>query len=180
MFEDMADAALIELITAEERAASAAIARQARAIAALLARRAGQEAEFVADEIAMELHLTRPAAEAKVELAEALAARPAVWHALHDGRIDAPRARLICDRLEGCPEPARSAIEAQALDYAPDHTTGSIRPFLERRLLKADPQAANRRRRQAVAERKLTYSPLPDGMAELHAILPAEQVGFPS
>ncbi len=175
MFEHLSDQQLLAGVAADEAVASAAVARQAARIAVLESRRSADEIEFVADEVRMELHLTARAAEGRVSFAESLVGRPAVFAALLAGCIDVPRARVLLDDLATCSAEVREAVEEQALGYAPAHTTTQVRAFIQRRVHKLEPQAAARRRAQAREGRRVAYTPLPDGMAELYAVLPAEQ-----
>lgn len=63
----------------------------------------------------------------------------------------------------------------QAADYASDHTAPEVRRWLARRVIAADPGMAEVRHRRAVADRRVTFNPMADGVAELAAVLPGVQ-----
>ena len=190
---DLGDADLVEVMQAWERLAAWVAAGQLAAIAELARRRprdyaehgpghvdAGdprvqQISEFAVDEVAAALRLTRLAAGVRVQLAVELDGRlPGTAAALHAGRIDVPRARVIMDGTGGLEGPLVAAVEARVLPRAPEQTTGQLRASLARAVLAVDPAAAEVRHERAVAERQVTVRPLPDGMAGLWALLPAD------
>ncbi len=67
------------------------------------------------------------------------------------------------------------AVAAQASEYATTHTAPQTRAWLARRVISADPGAAEIRRARASEGRRVTLTPLADGMAELNALLPGIQ-----
>jgi hypothetical protein len=176
---------LLEVMAGWERLLSWAQAMQADVIAEFARRRPGPYApdepgrtvsEFAADEIAARLRITRRAADVRLALAMDLADRlPATRQALLDGRIDLTKARAIAQHTTGLSDSeTRQAVEERVLRRAASQTASELRRSLLRAVAAADPQAVAKRREKAVAERFLSVYPLPDGMAEIVGVLPAE------
>jgi len=61
-------------------------------------------------------------------------------------------------------------VADRVLGRAPKQTVTQLRRCLNRAVLAVDPKSAAERARQAHADRKLDWWPLPDGMAELRLI----------
>jgi hypothetical protein len=176
-FSRMSDGALIDAIVDAERLASFATARQAELIAELATRRMASDlgGEFVADEIGAALQLSRVAANGRLGFALDLARLPATAQALRLGVIDVSRARALAEATACLPDELARAIEAQVLPRAPELTAAQLRNSLRRAVLAADPAAAELRHQAQVAARRVELHPQPDGMAELWALLPADQ-----
>jgi hypothetical protein len=121
------------------------------------------------------LHCTRVAASSRYALALAAAAHPALMSAWAAGAIDARKVQVVCDGLQGVSSPAAESLAAQAAAYAAGHTAPEVRRWLSRRVLAADPGMAEVRRSRAVAGRRVSVTPLPDGVSELVALLPSVQ-----
>ena len=124
--------------------------------------------DATASEIQAALHLTRRAAGIQADLGYQLCQRlPKVWEALHDGRIDLPRARILSDLTSSLPrELARQATET-ALMRAPDLTTGQLRAHLARLIITIDPAAAQERYEQRLEDRRVVSEQAEDGTANL-------------
>ena len=124
--------------------------------------------EFIADELAAALTLTHTAAEAELGLALDLAIRlPGTAAALRTGRIDLPRAKIIVDGTSSLTAEHAAAVERAVLPRAPEQTTGQLRAAVSRAVLSADPQAARRRREQALRHARVEYWADPEGTASL-------------
>ncbi len=162
---------IIAGIAAADRLVSWANAGQLALIGELTRRRG--DPEFVEDEIAAELRLSRPAAAHRLALALDLHRLPAVAAGLAAGRLDLPRAKAITEALHVLDPATAADVAGHAVDHAAAHTVGQHRAWLRGSVLAADPAAAQARHEQAVAERRVTLTPQPDGMAELWALLPA-------
>ena len=162
---------IIAGIAAADRLVSWANAGQLALIGELTRRR--RDPEFVEDEIAAELRLSRPAAAHRLALALDLHRLPAVAAGLAAGRLDLPRAKAITEALHVLDPATAADVAGHAVDHAAAHTVGQHRAWLRGSVLAADPAAAQARHEQAVAERRVTLTPQPDGMAELWALLPA-------
>ncbi|HJU97440.1 MAG TPA: DUF222 domain-containing protein [Jiangellaceae bacterium] len=176
---------LLEAIAGWEQLASWVQARQADVIAAFARRRPGPYApdqpgpsvsEFAADEIAARLAVSRRAADLKLSLAIDLAERlPATAAALREGRIDVSKAKAIIEHTGRIDDvESRRRVEDRVLARAGTQTAPELRRSLLRAVHAVDPHAVRRRRAKAQAERGVQLQPLPDAMAEITAVLPAE------
>lgn len=95
--------------------------------------------------------------------------------ALRQGRISVPAARAIAARLGDQVAWVSQPVQDDVLPRAPHSTTTQVKADLERALLRVDPEHAQDRRDAARAGRGVTHPRvLPDQMAEMHLVLPAE------
>jgi hypothetical protein len=137
--------------------------------------------EFFADELALVLNCSRTAATQLWEQCTTLRQRlPATLAALADGALDWPRARAIAAELgwpaRQSPDDVVAAVEAVVLPQAAELSITRLRALVRRELVKADPAAADRRRKQAERDADVTARGLGDGLGELRATLPWPQV----
>jgi hypothetical protein len=106
--------------------------------------------EFISDEVAAALTLTARSADQCLELSLELAQRlPGTARALHAGRIDERKARVIAQALRPLSDEDARTVEDRILPNAEGQTTGQLRAALARAVLAVDPEAAQRRREQA-------------------------------
>jgi Domain of unknown function (DUF222) len=173
---------LLDRIVACERRVAAAQAEQLALIAQFARGRPGLlgerlqvgASEFAVDELAAELRLSRTAAGARLVLAVALSERlPGTAAALLAGEVDLPKVRAVADATDALGAPLALAVEQRVLPKAARQTVGQLRAALTRAVLAVDPHRAQLRHDQAVLERRVAVTALPDGMAELWALLPA-------
>ncbi|WP_158375724.1 HNH endonuclease signature motif containing protein, partial [Cellulosimicrobium cellulans] len=91
------------------------------------------------------------------------------------GRISVPAARVIAARLGDQVAWVSGPVQDDVLPRAAHSTTTQVKADLERALLRVDPEHAQDRRDTARAGRGVTRPrALPDQMAEMHLVLPAE------
>ncbi|MGH3975508.1 MAG: DUF222 domain-containing protein, partial [Pseudonocardiaceae bacterium] len=138
--------------------------------------------EFSADEVRAALVLTRRAAHAQFWLAYDLVTRlPQVHTAMDAGVLDEPRARVFSEwTTELSPEQAR-AVCATLLPRAPKLTTGQLIEHIKKLAIAVDPDWAQRRYEQALADRKVVGYRNPDGSANLSGCnLPLDRVATAS
>ncbi|MDP5228699.1 MULTISPECIES: HNH endonuclease signature motif containing protein, partial [Arthrobacter] len=108
---------------------------------------------------------------AAVELVERF---PATLQAFSQGRISAAHVRVIRDAGTVIEDPAaRARYEAAVLPVAEVQAPGRVRRHAAREAEKAQPEPLNIRHERACEQRRVWLNPLPDGMAELGAVLPA-------
>jgi hypothetical protein len=113
--------------------------------------------QFTSDEVAAALVLSGQSAERHLNLALELAIRlPGTNQALHAGDIDVLRARIIADATEALDADAAARAEAMVLPKAGNMTPGQLRAATARAVLKADPEAARRRREEAAKDARVT------------------------
>jgi len=133
--------------------------------------------EFFADELALVLNCSRTAATQLWEHATTLRRRlPATWAAVADGWLDWPRARAIAAELgwpaRESPDDVVAAVERAVLPRATGLSITRLRALVRRELIKADPGAADRRRKKAQRDADVTVRGLGDGMGEVRATMP--------
>ena len=168
------DAVLLEAIDAFDRLAAWAASRQAVAVNELRRRRQSQgRAAFVADEVAARLGTTRATGQRVVGEAMGLEQVPQVWDALDRGAVDPRKAAMLCDELLALPALLRFDVAAEVVPLAADLTIPALRGRIRRRALAADPESAVRAHERERRGRYVSLEPVRDGMAWLHAYLPA-------
>ncbi|HXP54634.1 MAG TPA: DUF222 domain-containing protein [Streptosporangiaceae bacterium] len=112
-----------------------------------------QLSEFITDEVAAALTLSGRSADAHLELSLDLARRlPGTARALHTGVIDFPKARLIAELTRVLTPDHAAEVEARILPAAGSQTTGQLRAALGRAVLAVDPDAAVKRREEALKD----------------------------
>ena len=135
-------------------AAAELAARRPAGTRAGAAARAGRPAtwsKYCADELAVALSISRRAAERMIPLAHDLATRlPRTRHALAAGVIGDYKAQLIAEATRVLDDAAAAGAGAAVVPGAvTGKTPGQIRAAIGRAVLKADPEAAGKRRREA-------------------------------
>ncbi|HEY3733950.1 MAG TPA: DUF222 domain-containing protein [Streptosporangiaceae bacterium] len=109
-----------------------------------------QLSEFIADEIAPALTLTRMTADADLALALDLARRlPRTAAALEAGQIDLAKAKVIAAATGTLTDEHAAAVEAAVLPDAAQQTTGQLRAAVTRAVMTVDPAATRKRREEA-------------------------------
>lgn len=123
--------------------------------------------EFVGDELAAALRLTSRAADAHLSTAFRLMRLPSVWGALFEGRIDLPRARVLCEETAHLEDDEAADVVAAIVGEASRLTTVQLGRRLRRMVAERDPGAAKKRYDRGVRERRVESGSNPDGTAEL-------------
>ena len=116
-------------------------------------------------EIGLMLGISTRSAEYLVEAGYELTARPIVWVALRDGRIDVTKARKIVTLLDGVPDPEREELERVAVGYATGHTAAQLHRKLIRLTCDEDPD--EKQRADAVDQRGVSLIIAGHGMAHV-------------
>ena len=169
------DAALVEVVAGWERMISWASAAQAVAVAEMTRRAlSSREAEFVGDEVAARLGVSRRSAELKVELATALVGAPAVHDALATGAIDVRKATVLTGETAHLAPVDAERLHQRFLPDASTTTAPQLRSAIRGAEQALDPAASEKRHERARAERSVTLTPAPCSMAWLTAYLPAD------
>lgn len=184
---------LVELVAAFERVASWARARSAEAAAALaeqpqmtpraptsrdLTGRRSVLAEVcgAATEVSLRLGVTRRAALRLVHSGRLLAGTlQRTGSALERGEVGWHQASVLVEGLGAVPWEVAHAVEDVVLPGAGVRTPTQLRSDVARALCEVDPDDAQERNRRAARGRKVDRPRmLPDGMAYVRAVLPAE------
>src|SRR5690554_4717840 len=129
--------------------------------------RTGGVDEFVSDEVAAALTLTSRSADSLVKLALDLERLPQVLAALQAGRIDVPRARVLCEETALVDDTEAAAVTDQVLSEAEGLTTAQLGRRVRRLVTEIDPEAARRRLEHGQKERRIETAQNPDGTADL-------------
>ena len=133
-------------------------------VADAAADRAGGDVELAEDlaasEIRAALSLARRAADSQLDLARDLWERhPRVWQALHQGRIDLPRARMIINQTAHLDEKTARQVADTALEKASRETTGQLRARMQRLVIAVDPDSARERYEARLVDRRIIIEP---------------------
>lgn len=132
---------------------------------------------LAAAEVAAALTIAPVTASIRVNDAVNLVERmPATLKALRDGRIDRRKARVLGELTAVLSAEQCAEVESAALGWAPALTPGRFERRLQSAVIAADPEAAQRRREDAVTRRQLRKTALGDGMGQFSALLPADRV----
>lgn len=133
-------------------------------------------ADGAGEEVAIEIGVTPQAAAAQILQAQSIVKRlPATMAALRTGKIDYRRALTINDLTTGMSEKDARTVEERVLDGGQRANANKFRDAVRYQVIKADPEAAERRRTQARQQRNVTFRPNPDGMARLTAYLTSDE-----
>ena len=114
---------------------------------------------------------SRHRVDAAIEMHDGL---PETHQALTEGRIDRGRAAMIAERTRSLDVELRADVEKVILPLVKGRTAGRLRPLVDRAVIIADPDAANKRAEKARRDREVTHQPLADQMSLLRAVLPAD------
>ena len=180
----LADADLVDAAIGDERLAAWAAARQA-AVLAEFTRRSGDGSvrppsgavparEWVDDEIAMALTVSRGSAQVRIAEATRLdgVLRP-TRDLAEAGLLDWSRVRLICDRVALLDDATAAAVQERVLPRAPEQTWAQLSAALRRAVLALDTDGAAARHRKAKDQRRVEVFAGEDGMATFWARMSA-------
>jgi hypothetical protein len=136
-------------------------------------------AEFVADEIGVLLGCTKMAAVARYETALHAAQHPRLGEAWRAGLVDSRKVAVIGEQVAFLEPATARQVAAEAVEYATgadrSRTAPQLRQWLRRKVIAADPEAAEERRQHSVGDRRVVITAGEDGMSELWALLPGVQ-----
>ncbi|MDQ3714477.1 MAG: HNH endonuclease [Actinomycetota bacterium] len=135
----------------------------------------GQLMEFVVDEIALAARISRVAANNRLDLAQDLTrVLPAVFELLQAGTIDLIRARIITDGTRTLDRAVRAAVADRVLTKAAAQTPSALRSAVARAVHILDPAGIEDRHTADLTRRRVTLTPVENGMSQLWALLPAD------
>ncbi len=133
--------------------------------------------------IARQAGVSRRHAETLIDEALALRDRlPEVADTLRDGVLSQWQIRLVISRTELIPadDPITPALDAEIADTVRRRTgvwdRARLRDMVDRLVFRHDPDAVRQRRKDAMDQRGVWTHELPDGTAELTAVMSAENV----
>ncbi len=179
---ELEDGALAGVAASFRRLASWAQAGELAAVAQIASRSAARDPKITVDAAGRPGRIPDEAA-AQVSLALVMSGYNADWWldlavtltwrlaatgaALAGGVIDLPRARLIAEATSLLADEDARTVEDQILPRAGELTSAALRVALRRAVIAADPDGAERRRKQSEARAKVCLSPDEDGTAAL-------------
>lgn len=178
---ELDDAGLVSFAVAWTRVSNHAAAQVARAVARFRARIDPGEAlspsTLTAAEFGVALGLGAGGADRLVATSAALATRlPDTLAAVDLGEVSWQKAITLAERTVGLtPEQARQ-VEALVLPAAADRTPARHADAVRRAVDRVDPEGAANRRRLAASDIALIRTHVGDGMGELFARLPSEEL----
>jgi len=144
---------------AGKAAASAELIRRRPAPGRSHATRAGKPApwdSFCADELAVALAISRNAADRALALAHDLAVRlPQTSRALGEGVLSWYKAQVIAESTRVLNDAGAAAAEALVVPDLAGKTPAQIRAAIGRAVLTADPEAARKRREEALKDARV-------------------------
>ena len=124
--------------------------------------------EAAAAEIGVALRLTRRAADVELTMAIDLQRRlPHTWRLLASGGIDLRRAKTIEHGTTHLSNAVAQEVDRQVAVEAPRLTTGQLRARIGKLCIEADPDDAQRRYDQAVADRRVVAEATGGGTGNL-------------
>ncbi|MGW9588494.1 DUF222 domain-containing protein [Microbacterium sp. NPDC055455] len=125
-------------------------------------------------ELAAALRVTEAAAAHLLGMAQALVHRyPAVLEALHRARISERHAEILVDALDGVEPDVRARLTERAAQLAEELPVGAFRRQLSRMIESERSATLAERHEAALRQRRVVVEPADDGMAWLHAFIPA-------
>jgi Domain of unknown function (DUF222) len=148
----LSDDQLIGVIAAVRRLESRVAWYLLAAVGEFTARTADEPcaAEFAADQLACELHLTNASAAAQMDYARTVTGRlPATYAALHAGTIHPVHVRIIEDETSVLSDKDAAKADAVLAEVAGSLTFGKLRSTAHRLVLELDPESAERRKETA-------------------------------
>jgi hypothetical protein len=170
------EAEQIDALVALQRLQAWADAQQLRLLAAMAAPDSDDlSRELVAAEVGCALRLAPATVDAKLREATELRHRlPATLALLETGEITARHASVLAEAVAALADELAAAVEQRVLERAPQQTVAAFRRSVQRAVLAVDPRSADERHRAKMADRRVCVRPIPDGMAEFWALLPAD------
>ena len=169
----------IDALVAVERHIAMLQARSAELLAAI---DSGDTTEdgWARDAVAAALRVPPASMKTRVNDARDLAERlPATLALLRSGQIGQRHAAALVDATRSLPVEKVATVEAAVLGRAPELTATQFRAAIKRAVLRvtdpADDEAAHR---AAVAERRVIFTPVENGMTELWAYLSADSAAI--
>jgi len=181
----LADNDLLDYAHAANRLAAFAQAMEAAALASFAARRPPLEGEtrrdrhpetslWAAGELMAVFAIGEGAAVRRMDDAETLVSSLPATHALlRQGLLDAVRIRAIRHGLENVPETLFPVLEPLFLPCASRMNPAALTRKIRRLAEKHNPEPLAERHNRARSLRRVWFTPLPDAMAQIGAVLPA-------
>ncbi|POH71558.1 hypothetical protein CVS27_20450, partial [Arthrobacter glacialis] len=182
--DTLSDNDLLDYLHAANRLAAFAQAREMEALAEFATRRPPLNEEtpreqhpevslWAAGELMAVYAISAGTAQHRLDDAATLAALPSTGTLFRKGLLDQTRIHAIRRGLENVPEDLFPVLEPLFLPGASRMNPAGLTRKIRRLAQKHNPESLTERFHRARAQRRVWFTPLPDGMAKLGAILPA-------
>lgn len=130
----------------------------------------------VGDEIGLAKKVSPASGRAFLRTAKALTtALPDTFAALSRGVISEDKARVVVDETEGLPDRDRTRVDTRISESLPSAGMRSLRSEARALAIELSGNDADERVKKATAGRRVTLTPLRDGMGRLTAKVPIQQ-----
>ncbi|HJQ02652.1 MAG TPA: DUF222 domain-containing protein [Jatrophihabitans sp.] len=126
------------------------------------------------EEVSLALTIPTRTAQTRLKAARSLMRElPATLRLLTAGKITGRHAQLITEASWQLPTEVVARFEARIAERAGQQTLGQLRQSLRRAAIALDPATAEARHRRALADRRVGFQAVEDGMVELPVLLGA-------
>jgi hypothetical protein len=179
--DELAGEAAVDAAAAFDRVANRIAARRARAIARAAVQHVGTERvdpiRLAAAELGPVLRLGSGSIDAEIDVALSLTSRLTVTlAAMESGAVSYGKAKVLADETADLFDEQARAVEALVLDRAAGRTWAQHAAAVRRAVVRVDPTAPERRRKNAERASRLVRRYGNDGLADLIVTLPVAQV----
>lgn len=177
--EALSDAGRVDLLVAFERHIAMLQAAQQQVLASLDGRALDWSGKRVVDytreQVGAALRLSPGTAERRLSVARALVDRlPTTLELFRSGQVTYLHAMKLAEAVTPFDDESAGKIEERALRRAPEQSLSQFGVSLRRTVIATDPRRAEQRHQDAIAERRVVFTPQDDGITELWALLPAD------
>ncbi|HEY3090498.1 MAG TPA: DUF222 domain-containing protein, partial [Jatrophihabitantaceae bacterium] len=176
----LSDAGRVDLLVALERHLALLHAAQQQVLASLDGRALDwsgtKVVDYTREQVGAALRLSPGTAERRLFVARTLVDRlPATLELLRTGRITYLHAMKLAEAVNPFDDQTTAKIEQRLLPRAADQTLSQFAASLRRAVIAVDPRRADQRHHDAIAERRVVFTPQDDGITELWALLPGRR-----
>jgi Domain of unknown function (DUF222) len=175
----LSDTGRVDLLVGFERHIAMLQAAQQQVLASLDGRAldwsGSKLIDYTREQVGAALRLSPGTAERRLSIARTLVDRlPATLELLRRGQVTYLHAVKLADAVNPFDTETTAKIEQRVLTRAADQTLSQFGASLRRAVITADPRRAEQRHTDAVAGRRVVFTPQDDGVTELWALLPAD------
>jgi Domain of unknown function (DUF222)/HNH endonuclease len=175
----LSDAGRVDLLVAFERHIALLQAAQQQVLASLDGRALDWSGtrlvDYTREQVGAAMRLSPGTSERRLSIARTLVERlPATLDLLRTGQLTYLHAMKLAEAVTGFDDQTTAKIEQRVLARAPEQSLSQCAASLRRAVIAADPRRAEQRHEDAVAQRRVVFTPHDDGVTELWALLPAD------
>ena len=135
------------------------------------ATRVEERQDFASDEVRAALSLTRRSAETQLGLAVELAERlPRILEAFRAGRLSLAKVWVIVRASSHLPDDTAAEVSDQVLEEAERMTTGQLGARFRKLCIESDPESAEKRYEESLADRRVASEPNVEGTANIYGM----------